>query len=375
MTRFILFFFLILASPLAAQDRDGVFSFGGDRFQAGRSISPGPVEGDLFAAGNRVSVQGDVGGSAHVAGRKVTIDGEIGGNLYAAGMDVDLDGEVLGNASLAGNGVRVGDPVAGNLRAMGSDVVVTAPVAGSAILGGETVSLDAAIAGDLAIGAEEMDWGAGALVLGQVHVYVKDGDTLEVPDRVASADRVTVHPMSEWDENMPEGMEEDRPRGFWARLGGLFGSVLITGLFATALAIFAPGFMAGIRERVIETPGRSLWMGALALSAVAGSTVVLAMTGIGIFIAPLSIFAALLLGCLGYVIGAYIIGVWALTLTGQSAPDSHADRAIAAFVGAGLLTIAALVPFIGWLAVVAVLLVGIGGLAVRVVQPGFFTEA
>ncbi|MBV7378731.1 hypothetical protein [Maritimibacter dapengensis] len=371
----ILLFLLIIATPLAAQD-GGSFAFGGDRFEAGRTVEiSDETDGDLFAAGNRVALESAVEGSVHAAGRIVSVDGDVGGNVYAAGMDVELSGAVSGNASLAGDTVTVNEPVSGNIRAMGSTVTLTAPVAGSAILGGETVNIDAAISGDLAIGGEDIDWGEAAEVAGEVHVYAEEGDEPEIPARVAPADRVTFHDVSHWEDQMPDGFEDDEPRGFWARLGGLFGSVLVTGLLAFALAALAPGFMASIRERVLDQPGRSLWMGALGLAAVAGSTVVLAMTGIGIFIAPLAIFAAVALGFAGYVIGAYLLGAWLLTAVGQDAPDSTADRAIAAFVGAGLMTFVALIPFIGWLAVVAVLLIGIGGLVIRWFRPGFYTGA
>lgn len=370
----LIFIFLMAATPLAAQE-GASFSLGGDQFLAGRTVDASrAVDGDVFAAGNSVTVTGDVGGSAHLAGRKIIVNGQIGTNLYAGGFSVDVNGAVSGNATLTGNSIRVDEPVSGNLRAMGADVYLRAPVAGSAILGGDGVVIDAAILGDLALGGSDIDWGESARVDGTLHLYVEEGEEIEVPARVATADRVEIHPMSAWDGDV-EAAEEDEPRGFWARLGGLFGPVLITGVIATALAALAPGFTASLRERALAQPGRTLWIGALGLSAVTGATVVLAITGIGIFVAPLAVFAALALGAAGYVVGAYLLGVWAMTAVGQEVPQSTLDRAIAAFVGAGLLTIASLIPFVGWPAVVAVLLVGVGGLVIRLFEPAFFARA
>lgn len=374
--QFLLSILLVSATPLAAQE-GGHFLFGGDAYLAGRTVTlDDAVPGDLFAAGNRIMVDRAVEGAAHLAGRSVSVDGDVAGNLYAMGMTIASDGAVGGNATLMGQSVTVLEAVGGNLRAMGADVTISAPVAGSAILGGDLVSLDGEISGDLAFSAAEIQWGEAARVSGQVHVYAEDDATVEVPARVAPADRVTLHPIEAWHRDMPMDMDAayERP-GFWARLGSLFGKVLVTGLLATGLAVLAPGFTASLRERALERPGRSLWIGALGLSATIGATVVLAMTGIGIFVAPLAIFAAIALGLAGYVIGAYLLGVWAVKVTGQGLPARAADRAIAAFVGAGLLTFLALVPFIGWFAVVMVLLAGVGALVIRLFDPAFFAEA
>ena len=44
------------------------------------------------------------------------------------------------------------------------------------------------------------------------------------------------------------------------------------------------------------------------------------------------------------------------------------------FVGAAILALVMFIPFIGWLAVLAVLLIGIGGLVIRLFSPRFHTR-
>ncbi|MEC7762501.1 MAG: polymer-forming cytoskeletal protein [Pseudomonadota bacterium] len=369
----ILFAAIALATPALAQD-GGRFSLGGDAYQAGRSVDVGgTVEGDLFAAGNRVEVDGDVSGSVHAAGRVIALDGAVGTNVYAAGMTVEIDGPVAGNVTAMGNSVSIDEDIAGNLRAMGGDVTLDATVSGSAILGGETIVVDGVIAGDLSIAGASVDWGDDARVGGRIFYYAEDADDVNVPESVASADRVEFRSMEGWEDDVEAATEQASP-GFWAKLTGLFGGVILTTLIATLVAALAPSFTLTLRERALASPLRSLWIGALGLSTAIGATVVLAMTGIGIFVAPLAIAAAVALGFAGYVTGAYLLGVWAVDAVGQGLPDSTLDRAIAAFVGAALMALVVLIPFIGWLAVFAVLLIGVGGLVIRLFGPRFYAE-
>jgi cytoskeletal protein CcmA (bactofilin family) len=371
--QFLLIILMVAATPLAAQDTSRM-TFGGDVYAAGRTAEVGEtVDGDLFAAGNRVEVNGEVTGNAHVAGRIVSVDDAIGGSLYAAGMDVEVTGPVAGGVTAMGNTVTLADTVEGNVRAMGGDVILDGTVAGSAILGGETVEVNGEIAGDLQIAGATVEWGEAASVAGTVIFYAEDEEDVNVPERVAAADRVEFRSVEGWEEDIEAATEEARP-GFWAKLSGLFGGVILTTLVATLVAALAPKFTASLRERALDSPLRSLWMGALGLAVAAGATVVLAITGIGIFLAPLAIAFAVALGFAGYVTGAYLLGVWAVDTAGQGLPSSTLDRAIAAFVGAALLALVMLIPFVGWLAVYAVMLIGIGGLVIRLFSPVFFEE-
>ena len=360
---------LLVTLPAMAQGDEANWRFGGDAYMAGRNVtlSGEPVQ-DAFLAGDKVSARAEVQGSAHMIGRYVSLDARVGQNFYGAGMAVDVNGSVAGNVSIAGQSVSVTEPVSGNLRATGSMVEIAAPVAGSAILAGESVTLDAVIGGDLALAADNVDWGNAAQVQGEVHVYTDTPDDIVVPDRVASADRVILHEASDFDtaHDMP-GME--RP-SFLQQLRGWLGGVLVIGVLGTIFAAIAPGYLASLRERALARPVKSGVIGFIGLSALVGSVVFLAMTGIGILLIPVSILAAILLGIAGYVIGAYVLGVWAVQMSGRPLPGSTGARAVAAFVGAAVAALIGLIPWIGWLAVMAIFLVGAGGLVARILKWG-----
>lgn len=362
--------FVALATPALAQDSPSVWSFGGDNYIAGRTVAAASeTAGDLFIMGYNVKARADVAGSAHMAGRYVTLDSDVGQNFYAAGADIDVTGAVGGNASVMGETLSIAAPVGGNLRAMGSRVELSAPVAGNAVLGGQEVEIDAAIAGDLALSAETVEWGEAASVGGMLHVYANDPGDIEVPTRVAPADRVEFHELAQFKGT--EGMQ--RP-SFFTRVKGWIGSVLVVGLLGTLLAAVAPNYVAELRQKVLARPLRSAWFGFLGLSTLVGSMLFLAMTGIGIVLVPVSLIGAILLGVAGYVVGAYVLGVWATGIAGRGEPTTTGDRAIAAFAGAAIAGAVALVPWLGWLAMMAIFFIGAGALVVRMFGPGFRVE-
>lgn len=361
--------FIVLAAPALAQD-EADWRFGGDAYLAGRTVTlTGDAVDDLFAAGDKVTSRAEIDGSAHMAGRYVTLMNRVGENFYGAGMEVDIEAPVAGNVTMMGQRLTVTEPISGNLRATGSRIRIEAPVAGNALLAGETVEVTSAIMGDLALATPDVTWGDAASVAGEVHVYSDDPDRIEVPERVASTDRVTFHPARAFDEVRDDG-EPERP-GFFSRLRSFLGGILAVGLLGTLFGAIAPKQLAALREQALDRPLRTGLLGFAGLSALVGSIVFLAMTGIGIVVIPVSLIAAVLLGIVGYVIGTYSLGVWATAVAGRPEPKSVGDRALAAFSGAAIGALIGLIPWLGWLAVMAIFLVGAGAVVVRITRPTF----
>ncbi|GGD46976.1 hypothetical protein [Sinisalibacter lacisalsi] len=366
------FLFIALATPTLAQD-DADWRFGGDAYLAGRTVTlSGEAVDDLFAAGDKVTARTEIGGSAHMAGRYVTLMSRVGENFYGAGMEVDVEAPVAGDVTIMGQRLTITEPVSGDVRATGSRIRLDAPVAGNALLAGETITLNAAIMGDLALATPDVSWGDAASVAGEVHIYTDDPDNVDVPERVASADRVTFHPARAFDAVDGDVLQE-RP-GFFTRLRGWLGGILAVGLIGTLFGAIAPKQLAALRERALDRPLRTGLLGFAGLSALVGSVVFLAMTGIGIVVIPVALIAAVLLGIGGYVVGTYSIGVWATAVAGRPMPKSIGDRALAAFSGAAIGALIGLIPWLGWLAVMAIFLVGAGAVVVRITRPAFGVE-
>ena len=365
---------LFTASPLHAQDNETAqASFGGDQFLAGDQVTQTEATpGDIFTAGDTIRIDAATGGSLHAVGRNITISAPVGVNVYIAGQYLSVDAPVKGNATLFGQYLNVEGPVAGNVRAVGQNVEIKAEVAGSAMIAGEDVELNAPVLGDAMVAGENVRFGSAARVDGTLTIYHEDPDSVDVPSSVAPADRIE-RVMAESDQAwVRHGTEFVRP-SFTRGVLGWIGSVVTLAVAAVIFAALFPNFLADARQATLARPFRTLWIGFLVLSALIGSILMFALTGIGLLLVPLSIVLALLAGFLGYVIAAYILGVAALSLAGRGTPENFGERAIAAVAGAVIASVLVLAPFVGWRVTLALVWAGAGALAVRLIGPGFFT--
>lgn len=210
-------------------------------------------------------------------------------------------------------------------------------------------------------------------VSGMLHIYGYEAGAIKVPASVAAPDQVVWHPSEQPGMSMAGGEIGQSP-GFWSRLKGFFGQIIVVGVLATILAAIAPQFLAAIRVRALEAPLRTAWIGFLALSATFGSLIVLMMAGIGIILIPISLLSTFLLALAGYLVDVYVLGVGVAKMLGRQVPDTLGKRAVATFVGASAIAVLGLIPFLGWFLVLALALLGAGGLVVRLFAPGFYTE-
>ncbi|WP_432450571.1 hypothetical protein [Aliiroseovarius marinus] len=371
----VLFFVTLLALPAAAQEE---YRFGGDAYIAGDNVTlSGDAVDDAFVVGNTVVLSAPIEGSAHVGGRSVSISASVGQSLYAAGMNVNVSAAIGGDAQLLGDTVLVTDAIGGDLRVAAQRAEITAPVGDSALIAAEHVLLTEAIAGDLSLSTKSVSFGENARVDGTLYIYADDPEGIVVPEHVVPADRIERHDADAFDASAdPDGgaTQDTSGTGLTSWIGGKISSILVLTAMAALLAALAPEFLMALRVRTLESPVRALWMGFLTISALAGSLFLFALTGVGILLVPASIVLAALLGIAGFVIGTYVLGVGLLGVMSRPLPETLAERAIAALVGAVAITVLAMVPIIGWIASLGVAVAGAGALIIRWFAPGFFTE-
>ncbi len=367
MARILLILFTgLVATQLWAQEDTSSLTFGGDAFYAGRSVvHDSDGADDLFMAGETVLGAVDISGSAHFAGRSIVMEGIVQGDAYAAGEEIEFQTDILGDATLFGRAISVGN-VGGDVRAAGSDVQLNGNIGGYALVAGEKVTFNATVAGDVSLAAEELIWGEAASITGQLTLYEEEPGSLEVPENLAPAERITRAELEEW-----EGPEP--PSLLRALLSFLFGVVVVTGLAALVAAV-VPERLAEMRRQILARPFHTLWLGFLTQSAVIGAGFLLAITLIGLLLTPAALVLALAGGLAGYVVAAYAFGVGLRLAFGKPEPDSLRDRVLAAAIGAFSAALIGVIPFFGWLFVLALALAGIGAITQRVIRPAFFAD-
>lgn len=361
----------LFSMPAWADDDSARFDFGGDAFRAGMSVThAGTGADDLFMAGDRLTGRADITGSAYLAGRKVTMEGAINGDVHAAGEEVAIQGDVSGDASLLGRTVSVAG-VGGDLRVAASELQVGGNIGGNAIVVGSDVAFDAAVGGDVTLAARNVDWGEAASIAGRLIIHEGKLGDLEVPERVASIDRIERHETENRDVESPQKPQRSR---WQSSIGDFLFEVIVVAVLAVLIATLMPMRITEMQRRVLARPIHTLWLGFLSLSAVIGASVLLAVTIIGLPLVAVLVLLAFVGTIGGYAVAAYVLGVRLLLATGRPEPDSIGSRGIAAGTGAVATAVIGLIPFLGWLFAIALALAGIGAITVQSIRPVFFAD-
>lgn len=370
MVRLVLLGLIALAGPALAQE--GPFLFGGDAYASGGTVIVDHAGIDnVFAMGERVEVAAPISGSAHLAGRRLATEAEIAGSVFAVGADVTLGGPVAGDVSAAGYDVVVEGAVGGNVRAAARTLRIAAPVAGSALLSAGTLTLDGPVSGDAAIDAGTLAFGPGARVDGKLLLYGDDAGTVAVPAAVAPPDRIERHPGERAD---PAGAVAPAIAGNagWIALATSFAiGVLVLGALAFLVTLVAPRGTERVAARIWDEPGRTVWIGFLTLSALLGACLVALLTIVGVLAVPVILLATAVACFLGYLVAVYVIGrgIWARV--DHLPPDTVGERALAALIGAAVVSLLGLLPFVGWPLLLLLTLAGLGAISIGLFRPEF----
>jgi cytoskeletal protein CcmA (bactofilin family) len=357
-------------TPLAAEKEKGYFEFNNDHFlAASTAVQVTKGVDDLFMFGDTVRSEQDIAGSAHLFGRRVISQGAIGRDAYLAGMVVSQEGRVTGDLTVSGYEVQVGG-VDGDLRASGNHLIMSGKILGYALVAGDKIEFNAEVKGDVSLKAQEVEFSEGARIDGTLFIFEKQTGDIKIPTHLIPEARIERRHFSEWSDAANE-VE------FWDwrdALGEFLVGVLIIAGIAALIAALIPQKLADLRRNVLDNPIRTLLMGFLTMSAVIGSTLLLIISVVGLILTPVALAILFLGAYAGYVVGAYAIGVGLLLLAKQPEPDGFGARALAAGVGAVVAAAVTLIPYIGWILILAITFAGLGSIAIWLFRPMFFTS-
>lgn len=246
----------------------------GGKFRTGDQIVVAQgetVEGDLYASGRTIRVDGTVDGDLVASGGEVEVTGEVTGDLMAGSGSVDISGRVGGDARLGAGRVTVSGSVGEDLLVGAGQVTITSSgeIGEDFVFGTGRTVLDGQVAGD---------------VLGSTGNYARRGS-------VGGTERVNIR------EPPEEPTFGDRLLGGLRRLA----SVLIVGAL---LLWLAPQFMDGTAESVRRRPLASVGVGALSL---VGSAI------LAIVVLIVTVLVGILFGLLGLG-GLFVILLFATVL-------------------------------------------------------------
>ena len=340
----------------------------GQWFQAGEAVTvrSGEVrEGDLYAAGETVRIDGRLNGDLVAASRRVRVDGRVDGDLFAATGTVDLRGAVGDSIRVFAQSLYVDAAIDGDLLAAVEELVVTrnARIAGRVVaaasrveidgavdggvrLAGGEVVLRGAVHGDADVIADGLDLAPGARITGDLAYRGRTPLSPEAAARVEGA--VRYDPRA--DESEEQGTRWDVVFWFWQVLAALLAGLVVVGLFRGAVQRLA----ASIAEQA--TLGALLGFAAFLLVPLAAGIAMATLVGL-----PVGLAAALLFGVAVYAAKlptAVWMGDRLLGLAGRPGASPHAAMAL----GVVLLYLLFAIPWVGGLFWLAATWLGLGAM-------------
>ncbi len=336
-----------LAAPLFGSAASTVVGQGqvvdGSAYLAGNTVTvDGRIDGDLFCAGQDITVTGTVTGDVLCAGNTVTVTGTVGGSVRLAGNTVVDGAGSTGGASLAGNTVTLmpSATVGTDLTAAGNVVNVSGRVGRDLLLGAQTATVSGAVGRDATGSVEVLTVAPGGSITGNLR-YTSNRDATIAPGSVqGDVQRTTPPPQTRREPTLAQR--------FWAAAWRAANVVALS----LAVVLLLPRFVAGataVAPRRLPIAGL---VGLLAVVVVLPLALIAMATVVGVTVGFVLLsafaFAALLAAPLSaYIVGRSILG---------SMPHPVASMALGALiVGVGMV-----LPYVGWLVSLVVVCLGLG---------------
>ncbi|MCX6795559.1 MAG: polymer-forming cytoskeletal protein [Candidatus Falkowbacteria bacterium] len=361
---FFVFSLIILLSLPAAAKAFSVESR--DNIYVGKNET---VDGNLYAAGQSITIDGTVNGDVIGAAQTITVNGTVNGDVIGAAQAFNFNGDVKGNIRAAANYLNINGSVGRNLNAFGAVTVLSqnSHIAWDALIFSNTTEVRGIIEGNLHGGVSE------AVIAGKIGHDVdlkidnkKASNALTIDKEAViagnlnytSANNANIESQSsiagQINRSQPEHQSFDWNAFIWWKIFGIF-SALFIGLAIWFL--WRNGVEKSLRS-IKEKWGLNLLNGLIILALIPVASVILIVTLIGIPLAAILLLLGLVFFFLGKIISAIFVGHLLLKfITKKKYPVG------ALVIGVVVVWLFCAIPFIGWLISLAGMIMGGGALA------------
>ena len=162
----------------------------GGKIQAGGQITISAdetVDGDLYASGGRVLIEGTVDGDLIVGAGQVTISGQVGGDVMASAGTVDISGEVAGDARVAAGQASVSGSIGEDLFIASGTTSISdsGEVGEDLVFGSGRMTMNGTVGGDV-LGATGA-YNRQGTVTGTENVTIREAEAPTAADRILDA--------------------------------------------------------------------------------------------------------------------------------------------------------------------------------------------
>lgn len=347
----------LAAEVLAPSHEDPNISVGASEqhknlYTAGANvIVNGPTKGDLTVAGGIVTVAGDVEQELLMAGGTLNLNGSVGGTARVAGGTVIITAPVGGDLVVAGGNLVITSKseVGGDLLIAGGNITIDAPVKGSVRLMGGMATINSKISGDvIAQTKQALEFGPGAVVTGTVYYKGPDKAVVDSGAQVPNMQYTFWNPMT--------------GRGMLAGILTLGFLLQLLATLATAflLAAFKKSWILGVADKARTKPWASLGWGLVYFIVMPAAAILLFVTLVGFYasfiVGVIYVLLLLLAKIFAVITAGYLVMGW-IAKTGHNVPIWQP-----VVLGTVIWYILAIIPFLGWAALIVLFLVSFGAM-------------
>jgi len=324
------------------------------------------INDDLFIGAQTVQIDGTVNGDVFIGAQSVKVSGIINGSLHVGANTLDLDGVVKGNVYAGAQNILVnGSSIGGSLLVGAASVSIdkNSSVGGSILAGAGTLSINSQVKRSVYAGTGSLQIGSDTVIgkdlyyaegnQGQVNISEK----AKIAGSVYKSETITAQKSAD----MKAAKKQTSPF--------INGAKVMTGIISLAGALIVGLlYMKLFGQHLAQTSdlvSKSFWkvlgVGFLVTIAAVPGLIILLITVIGIPLAGLALLTLLIFSYLAKIVVASAFGNWAKQKYNWTMSNfGSLALGLAAFY------VIKQIPFIGFLAGLVVLWLGLGALTLKI---------
>lgn len=318
------------------------------------------VNSSLYATGRNIDVAGTVEGDVICAGQNVTVSGTVTGDVICAAQSIHINGTVEGNVRLAAQNVTISGKVDRNANVISQTLTTdsNSTIGGDIGIASQDIILNGSIGRDLAVasGSTIVNNTVGRNIQGDLNKLTLQSDaSVQGFIDITSPNNVQRNSGAEVKGKITRNQPTETNNTSWVGLGWIFTLYVILTMLLTALVLvlIMPRAFQVAANKALSSMGKTIIIGIVATIIVPIVIVGLMFTVIGIPLGILLLLAWLVLLFLSGPFAAYLLGRLLLR-------DSARNAVLVMLVGAVVLLILFLIPFLNILALLLTFWFGIG---------------
>jgi cytoskeletal protein CcmA (bactofilin family) len=311
----------------------------------------GALDGDLIAWTANLQVDGEVTGDTIIGAQHFHLTGVAQDTVRAFAQSVIIDGRIEGDLVVFSAMLRIGDGahITGNLIACSATVTMDGTVDGELMLTGGELDIDGTVGDDARVEVDAVRLGPEARLLGDF-TYSSRRD-LEMDEGATIAGETIIREKPKKTEKDDDGWSFFSVAWwFWSTLSAMVVGLVLVALFRRAVPAVT-GAIGG--EPMI---GALIGFGAFLVVPAASLLAILLIISLPLGVVSLVLFLVALY------VAKMPVAVWLgdrlLSLLGSSAPSPY----LAIVIGLLLLQLVFTVPYLGTLAKLAAIWLGLGAM-------------